>query len=166
MWLEECDSFAELCRGYLPYYLLIVLPIFIIISPVNPVAASHEFPVYRMHQYDLHGVPHGKILIRFPTICRKIRETRLCQSGCRSAPISLEARSLAGWSTSKHCVVARALDIIPSVFQAIRSKAGALVIVLPEKMSELTTEEKQVSNRINAKLRCMFYNICSELRVL
>lgn len=60
MWLEECDSFAELCRGYLPYYLLIVLPIFIIISPVNPVAASHEFPVYRMHQYDLHGVPHGK----------------------------------------------------------------------------------------------------------
>lgn len=59
MWLEECDSFAELCRGYLPYYLLIILPIFIIISPVNPVAASHEFPVYRMHQYDLHGVPHG-----------------------------------------------------------------------------------------------------------
>lgn len=59
MWLEECDSFAELCRGYLPYYLLIVLPIFIIISPANPVAASHEFPVYRMHQYDLHGVPHG-----------------------------------------------------------------------------------------------------------
>lgn len=63
MWLVECDSFAELCRGYLPYYLLIVLPIFIIISPVNPVAASHEFPVYRMHQYDLHGVPHGKIII-------------------------------------------------------------------------------------------------------
>lgn len=60
MWLEECDSFAELCRGYLPYYLLIVLPIFIIISPVNPVAASHEFPVYRMHQYDLHGVRHGR----------------------------------------------------------------------------------------------------------
>lgn len=121
MWLEECDSFAELCRGYLPYYLLIVLPIFIIISPVNPVAASHEFPVYRMHQYDLHGVPHG----------------------CRSAPVSLEARSLTGWSTSRHCVVAKALDITPSVFQSIKSKAGALVIVLPEKINELTTEEQQ-----------------------
>ncbi|XP_011064630.1 PREDICTED: nicalin [Acromyrmex echinatior] len=121
MWLEECDSFAELCRGYLPYYLLIVLPIFIIISPVNPVTASHEFPVFRMHQYDLHGIPHG----------------------CRSAPISLEARSLAGWSTSRHCVVAKILDITPSVFQSIRSKAGALVIVLPKKISELTTEEKQ-----------------------
>ncbi|XP_020288705.1 nicalin-1 [Pseudomyrmex gracilis] len=121
MWLEECDSFAELCRGYLPYYLLIVLPIFIIISPVNPVAASHEFPVYRMHQYDLHGIPHG----------------------CRSAPISLEARSLTGWSTYRHCVIAKALDITPSVFQLVKSKAGALVIVLPEKINELTSEEYQ-----------------------
>lgn len=121
MWLEECDGFAELCRGYLPYYLLIVLPIFIIISPVNPVAASHEFPVYRMHQYDLHGVPHG----------------------CRNAPISLEARSLTGWSTSRHCVVTKALDVTPSLFQAIKYKAGALIIVLPEKINDLTPDEKQ-----------------------
>lgn len=71
MWLEECDSFAELCR-HLPYYLLIVLPIFIIISPVNPVAASHEFPVYRMHQYDLHGVPHGETLFLSVIIYLKI----------------------------------------------------------------------------------------------
>ncbi|XP_043257292.1 nicalin-1 isoform X2 [Colletes gigas] len=121
MWLEECDSFAELCRGYLPYYLLIILPIFIIISPVNPVAASHEFPVYRMHQYDLHGEPHG----------------------CRSAPVSLEARSLTGWSTSRHCVVAKALDLTPNHFYSIKNKAGALIVVLPEKIAELTIEEKQ-----------------------
>lgn len=68
MWLEECDSFAELCRGYLPYYLLIILPIFIIISPVNPVAASHEFPVYRMHEYDLHGEPHGTEISAFYSV--------------------------------------------------------------------------------------------------
>lgn len=156
MWLEECDSFAELCRGYLPYYLLIVLPIFIIISPVNPVAASHEFPVYRMHQYDLHGVPHGKIsdlsVIIYPEICQfSLKKMSLCDLlGCRSAPISLEARSLTGWGTSRHCVVARALDITPSIFQSIKSKAGALVIVLPEKMNKLTTEEKQVSDRIQS----------------
>ncbi|XP_076643835.1 BOS complex subunit NCLN [Halictus rubicundus] len=121
MWLEECDSFAELCRGYLPYYLLIILPIFIIISPVNPVGASHEFPVYRMHQYDLHGEPHG----------------------CRSAPISLEARSLTGWSTSRHCVVARALDLTPTLFHSIKNKAGALIVVLPERIDDLTSEERQ-----------------------
>lgn len=121
MWLEECDSFAELCRGYLPYYLLIVLPIFIIISPVNPVAASHEFPVCRMYQYDLHGVPHG----------------------CRKAPISLAARSLNGSLTSRHCVLTNALDLTPSTFQSIKYKAGALIVMLPEKINELTEKEKQ-----------------------
>lgn len=60
MWLDEADGFAEIFKGYLPYYLLVALPIFIIMSPVNPVAASHEFSVYRMQQYDLHTVPHGK----------------------------------------------------------------------------------------------------------
>lgn len=157
MWLEECDSFAELCRGYLPYYLLIVLPIFIIISPVNPVAASHEFPVYRMHQYDLHGVPHGKKPIMSVMISLKIvrfskKKKLISIQGCRSAPISLEARSLTGWSTSRHCVVAKALDVTSSVFKSIKSKAGALVIVLPEKMNELTAEEREVSNRINTAL--------------
>lgn len=60
MWLDEADGFAEIFRGYLPFYLLVALPIFIIMSPVRPVAASHEFSVYRMQQYDLHTVPHGK----------------------------------------------------------------------------------------------------------
>lgn len=62
MWMEEVE---ELFKGYLPYYVLIVLPIFIIVSPANPVAGSHEFPAYRMQHYDLHGVSHGKKL-EFP----------------------------------------------------------------------------------------------------
>lgn len=63
MWIDEADGFAEIFKGYLPYYLLVALPIFIIMSPVNPVAASHEFSVYRMQQYDLHTVPHGKQML-------------------------------------------------------------------------------------------------------
>lgn len=57
MWLEEAE---ELFKGYLPYYLLLFLPIFMIVSPAHLVGASHEFPVYRMQHYDLHGVAHGK----------------------------------------------------------------------------------------------------------
>lgn len=56
MWIEEAEEFF---KGYLPYYLLIVLPIFIIVSPINPVAGSHELPVYRMQHFDLHGIAHG-----------------------------------------------------------------------------------------------------------
>lgn len=56
MWLEEAE---ELFKNIFPCYLLIVLPIFIMVSPSNFVAASHEFPVYRMQHYDLHNVAHG-----------------------------------------------------------------------------------------------------------
>lgn len=60
MWVNEADEFSEIFKGIFPFYLIFALPLFIIISPVNPVAASYEFPVYRMQQFDLHGVPHGK----------------------------------------------------------------------------------------------------------
>ncbi|CAH2042055.1 unnamed protein product, partial [Iphiclides podalirius] len=121
MWLDEADGFAEIFKGYLPYYLLVALPIFIIMSPVNPVAASHEFSVYRMQQYDLHNVPHG----------------------CRSAGFNLEGRSLTSWSTSRHCVVARVQDISIEQFMEVRSKAGALLLVMPKNITTLTTEEKE-----------------------
>ncbi|KAG5889173.1 hypothetical protein JTB14_010813 [Gonioctena quinquepunctata] len=118
MWLEEVD---EIFRGYLPYYLLIFLPIFIIVSPASPVSASSEFPVFRMQHYDLHGVAHG----------------------CRSAGINLEARSLTGWSTPRHCVVAKLKDLTVDSFRNIKLKAGALLIMLPNAISDLNPEDKQ-----------------------
>ncbi|XP_004933463.1 BOS complex subunit NCLN [Bombyx mori] len=121
MWLDEADGFAEIFKGYLPFYLFVALPIFIIMSPVNPVAASHEFSVYRMQQYDLHTVPHG----------------------CRSASFNLEGRSLTSWSTSRHCVVARVQDITLEQFLEIRNKAGALLLVLPKNETLLTPEERE-----------------------
>ncbi|XP_034952743.1 nicalin [Chelonus insularis] len=120
MWLEQCDSFAELCRSYLPYYLLIILPIFIVVSPVNPVTASHELPVYRMHQYDLHGIAHG----------------------CRSASILLEARALSNWRTSRHCIITRLTDLTSDLFYSIKGKAGALIVMLPKNMHNLTADEE------------------------
>ncbi|KAK6643166.1 hypothetical protein RUM43_004669 [Polyplax serrata] len=122
MWIEDVGEFSEIFRGYLPYYFLIMLPIFIIISPVRPVGAAHEFPVYRMQQYDLRGLPHG----------------------CRSSSINLEARSLTGWSTNRHCVVARLQDITSHHLREIRSKAGALFIVLPKDMTASPELQQQM----------------------
>lgn len=118
MWFEEAE---ELFKGYLPYYLLVFLPIFIIVSPANPVAASHEFPVCRMQHYDLHGVAHG----------------------CRSAMINLEIRSINSWSTSRHCVAVRLQELTVDHFRNIRSKAGALLVILPDDMALLSGEEQQ-----------------------
>ncbi|XP_046399223.1 nicalin [Ischnura elegans] len=132
MWFEA-DEFAEIFKGYFPYYLIIALPIFIIISPVNPVAAAHEFPSYRMQHFDLHGVPHG----------------------CRSAPVSLEARPLQSWGSSapssqRHCLVAPLASVSPQLLRdalgasgsGLAPRAGALLLMLPPKGS-LTAEDKQ-----------------------
>ncbi|XP_071449388.1 BOS complex subunit NCLN [Hetaerina americana] len=132
MWFEA-DEFAEIFKGYFPYYLIIALPIFIIISPVNPVTAAHEFPAYRMQHFDLHGVPHG----------------------CRSAPVSLEARPLQSWGSSapssqRHCLVAPIASVSSQLLRdalggggtIIAPKAGALLLMLPPKGS-LTAEDKQ-----------------------
>lgn len=121
MWLEDINEFSEFFKGCFPYYLLVVLPIFIVISPINPVGAAHEFPVYRMQQYDLHGLPHG----------------------CRSSAVNLEARSLSSWSTNRHCIVARLQDITSHQLRDIRSKAGALLIVLPKDMNAISPELQQ-----------------------
>nr|CAH7736006.1 unnamed protein product [Callosobruchus chinensis] len=117
MWVEVDEIF----KNYLPYYFLVFLPIFIIVSPVNPVYGASEFPVYRMQHYDLHGVSHG----------------------CRSAAVNLEAKSLSGWGTSRHCVVTRLKDITVDHFRNIKSKAGALLIMLPENWRNLSLEDKQ-----------------------
>ncbi|KAK9892946.1 hypothetical protein WA026_022817 [Henosepilachna vigintioctopunctata] len=118
MWVEEIDEFF---KGYLPYYVLIVLPLFIIISPINPIHASHEFPVYRMQHFDLHGVPYGS----------------------RSASVNLEARSLLNWKALRHCVVSKMKDLTIDQFRDIRTKAGALLTIVPNDLANLSKEEKQ-----------------------
>ncbi|XP_041984353.1 nicalin-1 [Aricia agestis] len=137
MWLDQADGLSEIFRGYLPYYLLVFFPIFIILSPVNPVAASHEFSVYRMQQYDLHSVPHG----------------------CRSASFNLEGRSLSSWGTSRHCVVARIQDISVEQIYEIRNKAGALLLVLPLNETLLSDDAKEHIRFVEAALTQQEMNI-------
>ncbi|KAL1513547.1 hypothetical protein ABEB36_002947 [Hypothenemus hampei] len=114
MWLDEVD---EILKGYLPYYILVFLPIFMLSS----VSASHELPVYRMQHYDLHGVPFGS----------------------RSAVVNLEARTISTWSSSRHCVVTRLTDLTLETFRNICAKAGALIIELPKNLSNFSGEEGQ-----------------------
>lgn len=117
---EEADNFADIFRGGLPYYLLITLPILIICSS-NPVLASSEFTVQRMSQFDVNGVSYG----------------------CRASALTLEAKSLYSWSTSRHCVVAKFQDMTIDQFREIRQKAGGLVILLPNNIASLSAEEKE-----------------------
>ena len=55
MWARELGDLLEV----LPYYLLVALPVFIILSPINPCEAASELDVHRLAQFELTGNTHG-----------------------------------------------------------------------------------------------------------
>ncbi|KAH8378242.1 hypothetical protein KR093_010325, partial [Drosophila rubida] len=115
--LNEVDSFADIFRGGLPYCLLVALPILILVSP----SMASDFQVMSMTKFDVNGE----------------------QFGSRSSAISLEAKSLYTWSTGRHCVLARLLDISVNDLNKIRQKAGGLIIMLPKDVPALNDEVKE-----------------------
>ena len=58
MWMDQVNEISEVFRFSLPYYIAVLLPIMIILSPVD---TTTEFPVYRLQHYDLQGVRYGQI---------------------------------------------------------------------------------------------------------
>ncbi|XP_047139555.1 BOS complex subunit ncln isoform X1 [Hydra vulgaris] len=104
---------------------LMIVPIIIISASSSAVAASNDFPVYRMQQYDLYGAKYGS----------------------RSASINLEARSLISDNLIRRCAVVRIAQLqIDQLQKAISDGLSALLILLPaniEKVSNATLERIQ-----------------------
>ena len=60
MW-ENVPDFLELFRNFpVSISVLFVVPIVLLSGPASPVMAAHEFPVFRMQQFDLHQTQSGK----------------------------------------------------------------------------------------------------------
>jgi len=59
--LGESDEFSEILKTGFPMYLLIAIPLLLVMSPVCPAKAAHEFTVYRAQQYSLQGTTYGKV---------------------------------------------------------------------------------------------------------
>ena len=59
MWLCGADEIVEMFKSSFPLSFLFFVPVLILISPVSPAAAAHEFAVFRMQQYDLQGSSYG-----------------------------------------------------------------------------------------------------------
>lgn len=59
--LGESDEFSEILKTGFPMYLLIAIPLLLVMSPVCPANAAHEFNVYRAQQYSLQGVSYGTV---------------------------------------------------------------------------------------------------------
>ena len=62
MW-ENVPDFLELFRNFpVSISVLFVVPVVLLSGPSSTVMAAHEFPVFRMQQYDLHQTQVGKSL--------------------------------------------------------------------------------------------------------
>ena len=56
MWFKEIGDLFDV----LPYYLLVCLPVFIAVCPINPVEAAQELDVHRLAQFDMAGTSTQK----------------------------------------------------------------------------------------------------------
>jgi len=65
MWLDEIAEVVEMFRGSFPLSFLFFIPLLVMISPITPAAAAHDFAVYRMQQYDLQGASRGTQVVVF-----------------------------------------------------------------------------------------------------
>ncbi|CAH3192232.1 unnamed protein product [Porites evermanni] len=128
MW-ENVPDFLELFRNFpVSISVLFVVPVVLLSGPSSTVMAAHEFPVFRMQQYDLHQT----------------------QVGSRSSLVNMEARPLTSDMLTRRCVVTRLSDLTIERFkEAVQTLgAGAILILLPKNTSIAALEQKEKSRGI------------------
>ena len=68
----------------------------------------------------------------------------LC-SGCRNSLVNMEVRPMDAKMLTRRCVVAQLREVtMPKFRDLLTQNAGALLVLLPEVLSDLTEEEKKV----------------------
>lgn len=123
MW-ENVSDFLELFRSFpISISVLFVVPVVLLSGSASPVMAAHEFPVFRMQQFDLHQT----------------------QAGSRSSLVNMEARPLTSDMLTRRCVVTRLSDLTIERFkEAVQTLgAGAVLILLPKNTSVAALEQKE-----------------------
>ncbi|KAH9499321.1 tRNA (cytosine-5-)-methyltransferase ncl1 [Bulinus truncatus] len=131
MWFDEIGEIFEMFKGSFPLSFLFFVPIFIIISPVSPVNAAQEFAVYRMQQYDLQGTSYGS----------------------KNSIINMEARSIDSKLLTRRCAIARLQDVTIAKYKDLMTQnAGALLVILPKNLTELSSEDKQHLQNLEQEL--------------
>lgn len=122
--LENASDFLELFKSFpVSISVLLVVPIALLSGHGSPAMAAHEFPVFRMQQFDLQQTLKGS----------------------RSSLVNMEARPLTADMLTRRCVVTRLSDLTIERFkEAIQTLgAGAMLILLPKNASLTSLEQMQ-----------------------
>ena len=146
IWLDQVNEISELFRFSLPYYIAVLLPILIILSPAD---AATEFPVYRLQHFDLQGIKYGKNLsiLHQWSICiiLYIFNVWFLKLGSRSSTLNFEARSVDTRNPARKCVMLMINEFNPSRFrELINEGVGAILIIIPSELESLTDDMREV----------------------
>eukprot|EP00118_Oscarella_pearsei_P004466 m.19155 g.19155 ORF g.19155 m.19155 type:complete len:538 (+) comp27802_c0_seq1:57-1670(+) len=91
----------------------------IILGTISGVNSVHEFPAFRMQQFDLHGTQHGS----------------------RSAYINMEARPASAKMLNRRCVLLLLADLTIEKFRELTtSGAGAVIVIVPKDIAHLSKD--------------------------
>jgi len=127
MWVKEFSDLMDV----LPYYLLICLPVFIALSPINPVEAAQELDVHRLAQFDLASNSHGS----------------------RQAALSMDARGPRAGHVLRKTIVSKMCDLSVARFrELVTSGAGGFVLILPTNIASLTGQCREAILELEQEL--------------
>jgi len=112
MWFKELGDIMDV----LPYYLLVCLPVFIALSPINPVEAAQELDVHRLAQFDVSGTAYGS----------------------KHAALSMDARGPGAGHVLRKTIVSKMCDMSVARFrELVTSGAGGFVLILPANIGQV-----------------------------
>ena len=106
MWFKEFGELVDV----LPYYLLVCLPVFIALSPINPVQAAQELDVHRLAQYEVAGAAFGS----------------------KHAALSMEARGPSATHVLRKTIVSSVCLSVSRFRELVSNGAGGFVLILPD----------------------------------
>ena len=126
------DEFLEIC----------LLPA-LLFGAIRGVNGVHDFPAFRMQQFDLHGTQHG----HFEPIA-SVSAFQRTFLGSRSAYINMEARPASAKMLNRRCVLILLVDLTMEKFRELTiSGAGAIVVIVPKNLSQLSQDFLEVEKQ-------------------
>jgi len=127
MWFREFNELFEV----MPYYLLVCLPVFIFLSPINPVDAASEIDVHRLAQFELAGTLHGS----------------------KQAALTMDARGPGATQVLRKTVVVKMAELSVSGFRELVSNGmGGLLLLLPPGLGGLGAEAREAVLQLEEEL--------------
>jgi len=127
MWYRELGDMLDV----LPYYLLVALPIFIALSPINPVESASELHVHRLAQFELAGTLHGS----------------------KQAALTMDARGPGATNVVRKTVVVKMAELSVAGFrELVSSGVGGLLILIPPGLAGLGPEQREAMLQLEEEL--------------